>query len=378
MKNFSLSLQRLAYFLITATLVVYILIKGQSILIPIAFAGLFAFMLQPVSDFFERLFFTRVPAIFVTFLVALLPIFFLITFFSFQIVNVLGNISGLLDQLQSGVETAVLWVGKNSGLDQEQIREWLANNFTALLETPLNFLTSSLTSSTVMITSMLICAIYTFFFLLYRTAFKNFMLTQFDQANRTKARSLIHQVQKLSQRYFYGLLLVMSILGILNSTGLWLIGIQYPFFWGFLGAVLAVVPYIGTTLGGTFPFIFSLATTETWWQPLAVVLMYVIIQSVEGNYITPKVVGGSVKINPLAAIVALLVGGAIWGVAGMVLALPIVATLRTIFSYFDILKPISELMSVNIFEKAEAFEEKYDEDRYRLISFFQRNRPYRE
>lgn len=374
MKNFSLSLQRVAHFLISATLVVYILIKGQSILVPMAFAGLFAFMLQPVSDFFEKLFSNRVVAIFITFLVALLPVFFLISFFSIQIVTVLGDLSGLMDQLRSGLETAVIWVGENLRLNQEQIQGWVSNNFAAVLETPLNLITASLTSSTVMMTAMLLCAIYTFFFLLYRTAFKNFMLTQFDQTSRTKARSMMHQVQKLSQRYFYGLLLVMLILGVLNSLGLWLIGIQYPFFWGFLGAVLAIVPYIGTTLGGTFPFIFSLATTATWWQPLAVVLLYVTIQSIEGNFITPKVVGGSVKINPLAAIVALIIGGSIWGISGLVLALPIVATLRTIFSYFDILKPISELMSVNIFEKADAFEKNYDEDRYRLISFFQRNR----
>ncbi|MCB0628503.1 MAG: AI-2E family transporter [Saprospiraceae bacterium] len=373
MKNFSPSLQRLAHFLISMTLIVYILIKGQSILVPIAFAALFALMLKPVSNFFERLFSNRVAAIFITFLVALLPVFFLITFFSFQIVTVLGDLSGLMDQLQMGIETIVLWSGENLGLDADQIQEWLTNNFAAVLETPLNFITSSLSSSTVMMTSMLICAIYTFFFLLYRTAFKNFLLTQFDQESRTKARSMIHQAQDLSQRYFYGLLLVMLILGVLNSLGLWLIGIQYPFFWGFLGAVLAIVPYIGTTLGGTFPFIFSLMTTHTWWQPLAVVLLYITIQSIEGNFITPKVVGSSVKINPLAAIIALIIGGALWGIAGLVLALPIVATLRTMFSYFDILKPISELMSVNIFENADAFEKKYDEDRYRLISFFQRN-----
>lgn len=372
MKNFSLSLQRLAYFLISIVIIGLILIEGQSILAPMAFAGLFAFMLQPVSNFFERLLHNRVAAIFVTFVVALLPILLLLAFFSFQIANVIGNMSGLFDQLRTGLQDAVNWLGGNLGLDRSETQDWLTNNLSAVLETPLNLITSSLSSSTSIITGLLICAIYTFFFLLYRTAFKNFALTQFDQHNRAKARSIIYKVQKLSQRYFYGLLLVMAILGILNSVGLWLIGIKYPFFWGFLGAVLAVIPYIGTTLGGTFPFIFSLATTDTWWQPLAVILLYVTIQSIEGNFITPKVVGSSVKINPLAAIVALLIGGAIWGIAGLILALPMVATLRILFGYFDILKPVGELMSVNIFEKEEVFENKYDEDRYRLISFFQR------
>lgn len=374
MQSNSLSIQRIAYFLLTIFIMGIILIEGQSILAPMAFAALFAAMLQPVSTFLEKLFRNRVFAIFLAFLVVLLPVVTVMTFFSIQIANVVGNLDGLFEQILSGFETAVSWIGEKFGLSQGEIQNSMTENFSAIMNAPLNLITTSLSSSTSIIASILICFIYTFFFLLYRSAFKNFILTQFSRKNREEARITIYQVQRLSQQYFYGLLLVMIILGFLNSFGLLLIGIKYPFFWGFLGAILAIIPYIGTTLGGTFPFLFSLATTDTWWQPLAVVILYFSIQSIEGNFITPKVVGGSVKINPLAAIIALLIGGAIWGIAGLILALPIVATLRTLFTHFDILKPVSELMSVDIFEKEEIFEEEYDEDRYRLITFFQKGK----
>lgn len=374
MQHISLSIQRVAYFLLATFIVGIILIEGQSLLAPMAFAALFAAMLQPVSSFLEGLFKNRIFAIFLAFLVVLLPIVTVMTFFSIQIATVIGNIDGLFDQILNGFETAVVWLGENLGLSQGEIQSSLTENFSAILDAPLNLITTSLSSSTSIMASILICFIYTFFFLLYRSAFKNFILTQFSRKNREEARVIIYQVQRLSQQYFYGLLLVMIILGFLNSFGLLLIGIKYPFFWGFLGAVLAIIPYIGTTLGGIFPFLFALATTATWWQPLAVVILYFSIQSIEGNFITPKVVGGSVKINPLAAIIALLVGGTIWGIAGLILALPMVATLRTLFTHFDILKPVSELMSVDIFEKEEIFENEYDEDRYRLLTFFQKGR----
>lgn len=374
MQHVSLSIQRVAYFLLAAFILGIILIEGQSLLAPMAFAALFSAMLQPVSSFLEGLFKNRIFAIFLAFLVILLPIITVMTFFSIQIASVIGNIDGLFDQILDGFETALTWLGENFGLSQVEIQSSLTENFSAILDAPLNLITSSLSSSTSIMASILICFIYTFFFLLYRSAFKNFLLTQFTQENREEARVVIYQVQRLSQQYFYGLLLVMIILGFLNSFGLLLIGIKYPFFWGFLGAVLAIIPYIGTTLGGIFPFLFSLATTDTWWQPLAVLVLYFSIQSIEGNFITPKVVGGSVKINPLAAIIALLIGGALWGVAGLILALPVVATMRTLFTHFDILKPVSELMSVDIFEKEEIFETEYDEDRYRLITFFQKGR----
>lgn len=373
MQHSSLSIHRFAHLLISIFLIGWILIEGQSLLAPMAFAVLFASMLQPVSNFFERYLKSSIVAIFFTFLAALLPILLLLTFFSFQMANVIGNLSGVLDQLQRGFEDGISWLGETLRLNPGETQNWLTDNISAILEAPLNLVTTSLSSSTYLIGSMLICAIYTFFFLLYRTAFTNFLLTQFDKTNREEARTVIDQVQKVSQQYFYGLLLVMFILGILNSLGLLLIGIKFPFFWGFLGAILAIIPYIGTTLGGTFPFFYALATTDTWWQPLAVIVLYITIQSIEGNFITPKVVGGSVKINPLAAIIALLVGGAMWGIAGLILALPIVATMRTLFSHIDILKPVGELMSVNIFEKEEIFEEEYDDDRYRLISFFSRS-----
>ena len=113
----------------------------------------------------------------------------------------------------------------------------------------------------------------------------------------------------------------MLILGVLNSFGLWLIGIDYPVFWGFLGAFLAIIPYIGTAIGGLLPFLYALATTSTLWQPMAVIGWFVLVQQIEGNLITPKVLGSSVKVNPFAAIFALFFGGYLWGIPGLILAI---------------------------------------------------------
>lgn len=372
MTDRTFSLQRVAHLLLSIVLIIAILVMAKGILLPLAFAALFAFMLQPITAFFERFIRNRVIAVLLTFLVALLPILMLLVFFSFQIANVIGDISDLIDGLREGVYDGILWIGRTMGLNREETQNWLAENFSSVLDAPLALLTESLSSSTVILTSVLLCAVYTFFFLLYRTAFKNFALAQVSRANRSEAIRLLYQIQRVSQRYFYGLLLVMLILGVLNSIGLLLIGVRFAFFWGFLGALLAIIPYVGTFLGGAFPFLYVLMTGTTVWQPIAVILLYMTIQSIEGNFITPKVVGGSVKINPLAAILALFIGGAIWGVPGLILALPVIAVLRILFSQIDVLKPISELMGVNIFEKSDVFKEEYDDDRYRLITFFQR------
>ena len=125
----------------------------------------------------------------------------------------------------------------------------------------------------------------------------------------------------------------MAILAVLNSIGLLIIGIKYAVFWGVLAALLSIIPYIGTTLGGTLPFLYAVATAGNWWQPLTVVALYAFIQQIEGNIITPKVVGNSVSINPMVALLAIILGGFIWGIAGIILAIPITGVVKILLDH---------------------------------------------
>ncbi|MEM1124742.1 MAG: AI-2E family transporter, partial [Bacteroidota bacterium] len=156
--------------------------------------------------------------------------------------------------------------------------------------------------------------------------------------------------------------------------GLLLIGIKYAFFWGFLAAFLAIVPYIGTFIGGFLPFAYAMATSDSYVQPALVVLLFGTVQVLEGNIITPKVVGSSVKINPLAAILALVTGGFIWGIGGLILAIPIIAILRVVMAEIDFLKPLSALLSSDIYENEEIFEEKFDKEQFRIWHFFRKRK----
>lgn len=167
----------------------------------------------------------------------------------------------------------------------------------------------------------------------------------------------------------------MFILGILNSLGLWFIGITYPAFWGFLAAFLAIIPFVGTFLGGLMTVIYAVATTTSIWQPIAVIGLFSFVQFLEGNVITPKIVGESVKVNPLAIILSLVIGGSIWGVAGLILAVPVIATLKKIMEQVDVTKPFSLLLSSELYQKDELFEEQFNEERFRLGQMFKKKKP---
>ncbi len=158
----------------------------------------------------------------------------------------------------------------------------------------------------------------------------------------------------------------------MSSAGLAIIGIRHALFWGFLAATLAIIPYVGTFLGGLLPFLYALATASHSWQPVAVVILFGTVQALEGNLITPNVVGSTVKVNPLAAIVALLVGAKIWGIAGMVLSLPATALLKEYLKQFDTWKPVGFLLSDEIAEDHDTIKKRWDNERFRLRNFFKR------
>jgi len=374
MNQSSGTLQRFASFLIIAVIVVYVMIVGKFIIVPLVFAALLSIMVQPVSKFLERYICWKVPAILLTFLAVLIPVSGIIMFFSYQLGDVIQNMPVITDNLKHTTDVLFEWLENQFGITRAQSWDWLSNNFSKILDSPMAFFKGGLSSSTAFLLNFFMVLIFMFFFLLYRGAIKNFILLQFQPSNREQGREILLQIQYVVRHYLYGLLLVILILAILNSIGLLIIGVGYAVFWASLAAFLSIIPYIGTTLGGLLPFMYSFATATNWWQPLAVVALYFSVQQLEGNLITPYVVGSNVKINPFIAIISLLIGGVIWGLAGIVLGIPIAAILKLIFDNVDALKPVGALMSRDLHEKEDVFLKKYDDDRHRLSGFFNGNR----
>ena len=370
MSSNSGNLQRIASFLIITVIVVYIMIIGKFILVPLIFAALLSIMVQPICNRLEKHIKRKVPVIILSFLVVLIPLTGIIMFFSYQLSDVIQNMPAITDKLQHSSEALFIWLENNFGVTKAESWDWLKSNFSKILDTPLKFFKGGLTSGTTFLINFFMVLIFMFFFLLYRGGIKNFLLIQFKEKNKEKGKTILMQIQKVVRHYLYGLLTVIVILAILNSIGLWIIGVDYAVFWASLAAFLSIIPYIGTTIGGLLPFMYAFATADYWWQPLAVVGLYFSVQQLEGNLITPYVVGSNVKINPLIAIISLLIGGVIWGVAGIVLAIPIAAIFKLVFDNIDALKPVGALMSNDLHKNDTKFLEEWDKEEHRISSLF--------
>lgn len=372
MNKSTFSILRFAAFLLSVILLGYLLIIGKSILIPLVFAAFLAFLLKPISEKFEQLVGNKMWGILLSIFSVLIALIGLIALFGMQLGNIIGDFDNIQKKLSVGLQQGFRTVGKMLGMSGDQVENWLTENLSSWADIPTQILTSGLGSSAFILGSSLLCIIFVFFLLLYRTSFFNFFLYQFDEDTRKKGGLMMRKVVKITKEYLNGLLLVILILATLNSLGLYIIGVKLALFWGVLGACLAIIPYIGTTLGGLLPFTYALASYGFSWQPLAVIIFYVIVQSIEGNIITPKVVGKSVRLNPFVAILALLIGGSLWGIAGMILALPLMAVFKIFLANVEMLQPISELFHDDLYRRENIFEEKYDHERYRILNYFRR------
>src|SRR5690606_16822040 len=142
--------------------------------------------------------------------------------------------------------------------------------------------------------------------------------------------TILNNIYDVVQNYLVGLITVMGIVAVLNTIGLIVMGISYAWFFGILAALLMLIPYIGIAIGSILPALFAIATKDSAWYAIGVIIWFQVVQFLEANLITPNIVGSKVSINPLMSIVGLLLGGMLFGLAGLILALPLIAITKVI------------------------------------------------
>lgn len=198
-----------------------------------------------------------------------------------------------------------------------------------------------LVSTTNLISLVIQIPIYIFLFLIYRDKFRSFfqkLLPSQEEMNWKK------DLENVLQGYVTGLSLVTLIVAALNTIGLALLGIEHAIFFGLLSGLLTVIPYVGIFIGAALPTLLALLTKDSAWYGVGVIAIFSVVQFLEGNFITPRITGSKVSINALAAIIALLLGGKILGIAGMILAVPAIGVVKIIISHTEHLKAFVVLL----------------------------------
>ena len=264
--------------------------------------------------------------------------------FSAQIRNISGDLAAIETRFNDIIDRGYVWMEDEFGIEQQEQTTYLKNSLNSVLRNSTMFLTRTASATAGFFTAFFLVLIALFFFLYYRRFLVNFVYQLFSTDEHNVVGNTIHKTEKVVRSYILGLLAVIVIVGVLNITGLMLLGIEHAVFFGVLAAVLTIIPYIGIFIGSILPVVFALVTKDSLWYPVGVALIFWGVQFLEGNFITPNVVGSSVSINPFAAIIALFFGGMIWGPIGMILAIPILAIIKVICDAVESLKPYGFLL----------------------------------
>jgi len=316
--------------LIITAIIIAVVVLARDIVIPMLIAGILTIVLLPLVKRLER----KLPSTLAILIVLLCALTILIAagiLVINQLTSLVSDLPELTTKINLTLERISNSLNEELGLSTVEQNKLWRDTITSMSKN----ITSLLAATTNVISLLVQIPIYIFLFLIYRNRFKAFFKIIISDSNEQTWKS---DVEHVIQGYISGLLMVTLIVAALNSIGLLILGIKHAIFFGIISGILTIIPYLGIFIGAALPVVMAIITKDSMWYPVGVIIIFSIVQFLEGNFITPRITGSKVSINALAAILALLLGAKILGIAGMILALPILGVIKIILGHTDHLK----------------------------------------
>ena len=311
----------------------------KSILVPLSFSILLAVLLNPLVNLLQRWHIQKAVSIIIAILIAIIVIVAVVYF----ITNELANLSDQLPLLKKKfgdmfikLQHFVMVHFNIPFAKQQQYISDAQSDLKPLIGTALGTVMGTLAI-------IFLLPVYTFLFLFYKVLILNFLYESFSETNSNEVNEVLKQTKGAIQSYMFGLLLEALIVAILNSTALFILGVDYAILIGLVGAMLNILPYIGGIIAVLLPLIVATVTKEGYNTQLGILVAYLVIQFVDNHFLVPYIVSSKVKINALVSIIIVLLGNALWGVSGMFLSIPFLGILKIIFDRVPDLKPWGKL-----------------------------------
>lgn len=316
----------------------------SGILVPFAFAILFAILLNPL---YNRLLRFKMPRALAVLLTVLTGVGFM---------TLIGYLlSTQISQFSQSFPVLKVRFGQMTG----SLEHWISLQFGVSIQKQILFIRNALDSSQAAIGSilgtvfgtlslLLIIPIYIFMLLLYKNLILNFLYEVFLEEHSKRVGEVLAQTKSAIQSYIVGLLIEMIIVSALNSLALFIIGVKYAILLGVIGGIINILPYIGGFIAILLPVLIATVTKDGYSAQLEVIIAYLLIQFVDSNIIFPRFVSIKVQINALISLLVVFLGNLMWGIAGMFLMLPMVAVLKIIFDRVEDLKPWGKLLGDEI------------------------------
>jgi len=340
-----LSINALLKWLLIISISLLILHFGSFLFVPMLYGLLVAFVMYPLCLWMERRGIHKTVSITISLSIVILLFVALIGLLGWQLQLFRKDMPEILVKVKPALA---------------QFREWLQTRFLITIDMQDEWLHQAAMSSGDKISSVLnkvfnatvstlfmlfLIPIYAALFLYHRSVFVRFIEVVAGANNRLVLRSILQQTINTYSNYIKGMVAVYLIVGILNSIGLLVLGIRHAILFGMVTAIMTIIPYIGIIISALLPISMAYIMKDSIWYPIGVIAVFSFVQYLEGNIIFPTVVGKQLNVSTWATLVAIMAGGIIWGVSGMILFIPFVAILKIIAEHIPEWKPIYILLN---------------------------------
>ncbi len=320
---------------ITRSLIFLFLLCGglyfaKDFLVPVAFGGIFAMLLTPMCSWLENKSIGKaLSAILCVFLFLVIvgTVLFLLSWQVTGLADDAVNVVALINKFSVLVQQ---YIAHTFGLPLEMQQQIIKEQSSILITNSMYRIAIVSGSIASLIGLSVLVLVYIFLFIYYRNHLGNFVLKLVSEENKERTGKIIASSGHLGQQYISGLGIVIVLLWIMYGIGFSIIGVKHALFFAVLCGLLEIVPYLGNIIVSLLTAIVAFsqggATMALW-----VLAIYGLIQFVQNYILDPLIVGAKVSINPLCTIVVIVVGEMIWGIPGMILAIPLLGIVKIIF-----------------------------------------------
>ena len=326
--------------LLLAFLIIAGMYFAREFLIPMAIGMVLATLFLPMCQWLEGRRVPRSIAVALCMLVILLFIVGVGSLIWWQVTSLASDFDLIKERSLTAVDSIQQYIYTNLGISAEEQSKILSDEKPSM-STMAQMIAGSVTA---VLSGMVFILVYVFLFLYNRVHIKKFILKLAAPEHKTQTEQLVHSAAKVSQQYLVGLAKMIFCLWIMYGIGFSLLGVKNAVFYAVLCGLLEIIPFIGNITGTSITVLVAAVHGASFPILLGIVGTYIVVQLIQGWILEPLILGPQVRINPLFTIIVLIVGELIWGIPGIVLAIPMIAMLKIVCDHIEPLKPYGFLI----------------------------------
>lgn len=315
----------------------------RAFLIPVAFAGLLAMLMLPFSRWMERKGLPRALAVLICVLTIVAAIAAIVALVTWQVTDLASDVSNMEQRVQQMISSLQQFISTNLGISKEQQKQIISSGQSGGGQAS-SMISGAAGSVMGFLVDLLLVLVYIFLFMYFRTHLKTFILKLVPATEKENAKTIIHDIQRVAQQYLGGLGMMIVGLWIMYGIGFSIVGVKNAIFFAVLCGLLEIVPFVGNLTGNALTILMALSQGGGMNMVIGILITYAIVQFLQSYILEPLVVGAEVNINPLFTIIIIVVGEMVWGIPGMILAIPLLGIVKIICDHVEPLKPYGFLI----------------------------------